>query len=211
MHRRTTAAAVALLLTGGCLAETASAQEPASPVVIPPARPGLFLGLDVFGGAARCERNDVVPSEDPAKEDRMEKFGWDAGATVSVGVRWLGITGALGRQTTEMVPTYHMVVGPRFTSPWAVSDAGAVRAFAHALVGFASTSGVTPSQSSAEWVIGGGVDIFLLRIQFDSVWLKLNGVKTSNLRVFMGGVVPLCVRACRESDGFNVSGRPTSK
>jgi len=211
MHRRTTAAALALLLTWGCLAETASAQEPATPAVIPRARPERFVGLDVFAGGARYERYDYVRSEDPSKDDQFGKTGWDAGATVGFGVRWLGITGAIGRQTIETVPTYQLVVGPRVTSPWLPLGDIPIRGFAHALVGVASTSGVTPSQNSAEWVIGGGVDIFLLRMQFDSVRLKLNGLKTSSYRFFVGGVVPLCVRACRESDGFNVSGRPTSK
>lgn len=204
-----TAAALALLLLGGGPAETASAQEPATPVVIPPARRERFLGLDVFAGGSQFQ-NVLVPATgtEPAK---FPPWGWDAGATVSVGVRWLGITGAFGRQTIETVPIYQLAVGPRVTSPWLPLGEMPIRGFAHALVGFAGTSGVTPSQSSAEWIIGGGCDVFLLRFQFDSVWLKLNGVKTRNLRVFLGGVVPLCVRGCRESDAFNVSGRPASK
>jgi len=203
--------AAALLLLGGCLAETAWAQEPATPVVIPPARPERFLGLDVFAGAVRFEGYDHDESEDPSTVIKHAKTGWDVGATVSIGVPWLGITGTFGRQIIDTVPTYQLAVGPRVSSPWATSDNGAVRVFAHALVGFASTTGVTPSQSSAEWVVGGGCDLLLFRIQVDKVWLKLNGLKTSNLRVFFGGVVPLCLRGCRESDAFNVSGRPTSK
>jgi hypothetical protein len=58
--------------------------------------------------------------------------------------------------------------------------------------------------------LGGGVDLFFCRIQLDNVWLNLNGLKTSNSRIFVGGIVPFCLRACRESDGLNVSGRPTS-
>jgi hypothetical protein len=123
MREVVTAAALALMLFGGRLAETAWAQEPATPGVTAPARRGPFLGLDLFGGAAAYRRNDVVPSEDPSEHDDFEKVGWDAGATVSVGVGWLGITGAFGRQTIETVPTYQVVVGPRFTSPWAVHDA----------------------------------------------------------------------------------------
>jgi hypothetical protein len=63
-------------------------------VVSTPARPERFLGLDVFGGGAGYQRYDYVPSEDPSNDDVYGKFGWDVGATVSVGVRWLGITGA---------------------------------------------------------------------------------------------------------------------
>ncbi len=201
--------AAALFLLARCLAETTWAQEPATPVVIPPARPVRFLGLDVFAGGSQFQ-NVLIPATDtePAK---YPPWGWDIGATVSVGVRWLGITGTFGRQTIDTAPTYQVAVGPRLTSPWLPAGELPIRGFAHALVGSVSTSGVTPSQSSAEWVIGGGIDIFLVRLQFDNVWLKLNGLKTSNFRLFLGGVVPLCLRACRESDAFNVSGRPVSK
>ena len=164
-------------------------------MVIPRARPERFLGIDVFAGGSQFQ-TVLVPATDtePAKHPA---WGWDAGATISVGVRWLGITGAFGRQTVETVPIYQLAVGPRVTSPWLVGDA-ALRGFAHALAGFASTSGVTPSQSSAEWVVGGGFDFMLFRVQFDKVWLNLNGQKTSDFRVFIGGVVPFCLRACED-------------
>jgi len=212
MHRKTAAAAVlATALLGAGSAETARAQEPAKPVDAAAARPERFLGLDVFAGGAGYERYDYVPSEDPSKDDMYGKFGWDVGATVSVGVRWLGITGAFGRQTIETMPTYQMVVGPRLTTPWWALGYMPVRGFAHALVGIAATSGVTPAQTSAVWVIGVGVDLFFLRMQFDEVRLNMNELKKDNFRFFVGGVVPLCLRACRETDGFNVSGRPASK
>jgi hypothetical protein len=205
------AVTAALLLLGGCLAQTAWAQEPAKPVEIVRPHRDRFLGLDVFAGAARFEGSEQAGSEDPSEKIVVEKTGWDVGATVSIGVRWLGITGAFGRQTIETVPTYQMAVGPRLTSPWLPLGELPVRGFAHALVGFAGTTGVTPSQSSAEWVVGGGFDFFLFRIQVDNVRLQLNGLKPSYFRLFFGGVVPLCLRACRESDGFNVSGGPAAK
>ena len=74
-----------------------------------------------------------------------------------------------------------------------------------------SCAAETPSQSSTEWVLGGGFDVLLLRIQLDYVRLRLDGAREGNTRVFVGGVVPLCLRACRDSDGFNLSGRPASK
>jgi len=43
----------------------------------------------------------------------------------------------------------------------------AARFSTHALGGFAHTSGATPWQSSAEWVLGGGVDMLIFRLQFD--------------------------------------------
>ena len=80
-----------------------------------------------------------------------------------------------------------------------IGDEGAVRFFAHALGGFAHTSGVTPSQSSAEWVLGGGMDALFFRLQGDHVRLNVKGVNKGNARVFVGAVVPLCLRACSES------------
>ena len=60
-------------------------------------------------------------------------------------------------------------------------------------------------------MLGGGFDVLFVRIQADDVRLRLNGVREENTRVFVGGVVSLCLRACRDSDGFNLSGRPASK
>ena len=60
-------------------------------------------------------------------------------------------------------------------------------------------------------MLGGGFDVLFVRIQADDVRLRLNGVREENTRLFVGGVVPLCLRACRDSDGFNLSGRPAWK
>jgi hypothetical protein len=173
--------------------------------------PGRFLGVDFFGGGAVFDI-EVAPATETEK-GKTVGWGWDAGATVSYGVRWMGITGTFGSQpVAESGSAYHLVVGPRVSSPWAVwGDLGG-RFFAHALGGLVRTRGVTPSQSSAEWVLGGGIDILLFRLQFDYVRLNLNGVDRNNVRGFVGGVVPLCFRGCSDDkDLFNVSGRSATK
>jgi hypothetical protein len=203
------AAVLAVVFLGSCSVVTTWAQEPAKPVTSVSDRPDRFLGLDIFAGGAQYERHDLPDGGDGSQAVSWGKFGWDTGATVSFGVRWVGITGTFGHHTIEDVPTYQVAVGPRVTSPWYIDEVG-IRFFAHALVGVATTSGVTPSQRSTEWVIGGGFDVLLLRIQIDYVRLGLDGLRKENTRAFIGGVVPLCLRACRAGDGFNLSGRPPS-
>ena len=214
MRGNLTALAVsAAVLLGSCVAETTWAQEQATPAANVSDKPGRFLGLDIFAGGVQYERRETPGTPDAGDGSQgagWGKFGWDTGATLSVGVRWMGITGAFGHHTVEDVPAYQVAVGPRVTSPWYIDEL-AVRFFAHALAGVATTSGATPSQSSTEWVLGGGFDVLFLRIQLDYVRLRLDGVPQGNTRVFVGGVVPFCLRACRDLDGFNLSGRPASK
>lgn len=204
------AVVLAVVFLGPCSVVTTSAQDPARPATSVSDRPDRFLGLDIFAGGVQYERHEIPDGGDESQAASWGKFGWDTGATVSFAVRWIGITGTFGRHTVEDLPTYQAAAGPRVTSPWYVDDVG-IRFFAHALVGVATTSGVTPSQSSTEFVIGGGFDVLLLRIQIDYVRLGLDGLQKGNTRAFIGGVVPLCLRDCREGDGFNLSGRPASK
>jgi len=42
----------------------------------------------------------------------------------------------------------------------------------------------------------GEMDLAILRIQVDYVRLSLDGLKKNNTRAFIGGVLPLCFRAC---------------
>lgn len=196
--------AAALVLVGGCLSETAWAQKLATPASPAPARPERFIGLEFFGGAAVFGGPDQTLDGDPSVDGADPKWGWEFGGTAKVGVRWLGITGAFGRVEIEKMPTDHWVVGPRVTT---VSNDPPVRFFAHVLVGRARTSGDAPSQSSAEWVVGGGIDVLILRLQMDAAWLKLNGVRISNVRFFVGGVIPLCLRACDETDLIPLASR----
>jgi hypothetical protein len=103
-----------------------------------------------------------------------------------------------------------MAFGAQVVSPWIVGEDMGFRVFAHALYGFASTRGEAPSQTSAEWVVGGGIDILLMRVQVDYVRLHLDPLKRGNSRVFIGGVVPLCLRSCRGGE-INLSGRPATR
>lgn len=166
-----------------------------------------FVGLDVFAGGGQIT-NVLVPATD-TEEAKYPKWGWDAGATVNVGLRWLGLTAAVGRQPIdETLWVTHVVAGPRVTSPWMVSDTMVGRFFAHALVGAARADGPV-AQTAGELVVGGGMDLlFFLRIQGDYVRTNLQSVKRGNGRLFIGAVIPLCAHGCTQADGFNVSGRP---
>ena len=210
--RRTVTAAAAIVLLGSSLSGDARAQATVTIMSLPAqGRQGRFLGLDVFGGGSQFQ-TELAPTTE-TEEAKLPRWGWDAGATISYGIRWLGITGSVGHQAVaENGSAYHVVAGPRVTSPWIVGEDGAIRFFAHALGGVAHTSGVVPSQSSAEWVVGGGLDALLMRLQLDYVRLDLAGLPKNSFRIFVGAFVPLCLRACSESkDGINLSGRPATK
>jgi len=192
------------------LPSPAAAQESAKPAAAATAKPGPWVGLDVYGGGAAFQRYD---QPDPADEDadiRFAKTGWNAGATLFVGLPWLGVTGLAGCQTIETVPTFQMAVGPQVMSPWIVGEDLGFRVFAHALYGYAATTGDGLPQHSAEWVFGGGIDLLLLRLQYDYVRLHLEPLKRGNHRMFVAGVLPLCLRNCRDGE-INLSGRPAAR
>jgi hypothetical protein len=205
---RGTVVALALFLLGGCLAETARAQEPAKPASTLQHRPERYLRLDLFAGGAAHQVKDPPKNENGEVEAGWGEYGWETGATLSVGIPWLGVTGSIGKYNIENVPAYHLLVGPRFTSEWGCGGLCG-RAFVHALAGFSRTSGGVPPQTSGEFALGFGVDIMplFLRIQGDQVWLNLNGLPRGYFRIFAGGVVPLCLSACRDTDMINVSSR----
>ena len=168
----------------------AAAQEPAPPAVSAPDKPERLLALDIFGGWAGGYATVETPST-AEESNKIGGSGWEVGATVLYGKHWLGIKSAVGRTTLLDVPVWQITAGPqvhigKFQARW----------LAHVLVGFATTSGVTPSRSSVMWVVGGGLDLFILRLQGDYVRLSLDGVQQNNSRVFAGVVWPLCFRAC---------------
>jgi hypothetical protein len=210
VNRRAKAAVLAITLCGVGLAAPTWAQEPAKRVVSASGKPERYLALDVFGGYAGGYEG---PQASTREQEEAESLGagWDVGATISVGVRWIGITGTFGRVGFSDMRTYQVLVGPRFTTPWAIAGSSAARLFGHVLAGYVTAGGPTPTNGGAEWIVGGGVDLFLFRVQGDYVRMNLPGLPRNNGRVFVGGVVPLCFRACRESDGFNLSGRPAAK
>lgn len=214
------AATLAAGLVGLGVPATASAQDPSTASAREPLTTSRdtensvgrerFLGVDLFAGGIAYRRKNVAKTEDGSKEDVFDKYGWDAGGTVSFGARWVGITGEVGHHVVEGVPTFQLLAGPRFTTPWVFGDTMA-RAFAHALAGFTRTTGGAPSATGREIVLGGGFDMLLVRFHVDYVRLELPALPKNNVRVFFGGVVPLCLRACRMTDGFNVSGRKTAE
>jgi hypothetical protein len=202
-------ATAAMVLWAGALSGTLLAQSAVDLPMSPPGREPRFTGLDVFIGGGQVQ-NELVPATD-TEDAKYPKWGWDAGATISVGVRWFGITAAVGQQPVdETVWVSHLVAGPRVTSPWVVGESMIVRFFGHALAGMARTSDPV-SQTAGEFVVGGGMDLLFFRIQGDYVRANLAGVKRGNGRLFFGGVIPLCLRGCTEADGFNVSGRPATR
>lgn len=207
---KATPAAVALIavaLWGGGQPGVSWAQEPPRPAALAPERPGPSVRLDVFVGGAAFERYEQPDFENTDADIRYATTGWQAGATAFVGVPWLGITGAVGCQTIETTPAYHAAIGPQFMSPWIIGEDVGFRLFAHALYGVVSTAGDSPTQRGTEWVFGGGIDVLLLRIQYDYVRLNLPALARGNNRIFVGGVVPLCLRSCRDGE-INLSGRP---
>lgn len=127
----------------------AAAQEPAPPAVSAPDKPERLLALDIFGGWSGC----CTAIETPGTGEESNKIGgtgWEVGATVLYGKRWLGIKSTVGRTTIFDVPFWQVTAGPQvyIGGAWA-------RWLAHALIGYATTSGATPSQSSVMWVVGG--------------------------------------------------------
>jgi hypothetical protein len=209
MRAIVTAAAAAILWAGASLGAALAQSAAMDGSTSPPAPAPRFVGLDVFVGGGQVQ-NELAPATE-TEDAKYPKWGWDAGATVSVGVRWFGITADVGQQPLdETVWVSHLAAGPRVTSPWVVGESMVVRFFGHALAGMARTSGTMP-QTAGEFVVGGGVDLLFLRIQGDYVRANLAGVKRGNGRLFVGGVIPLCLRACTEADGFNVSGRPATR
>ncbi len=206
MRSALTAMAAALLVG---VAGGAWAQEPGNPGTTRENR-GRFLGLDVFVGGAAYALENPPRNEEGEVEDAWGKYGWDAGATLTVGPAWLGITGTLGSHPVENVSIFHVLAGPRLTTGWAVAEL-AGRGFAHALVGVARTSAANTSQTGGELVLGAGMDIMFFRIQGDYVRLNVPGVPKNNQRIFVGAVVPMCFRGCRENDWLNLSGRRNGK
>jgi len=184
--------AIAMLLV---TASSAGAQQPGQP----------YLGLDIFGGvsAAGSATNDAQPDvsiDDPASKGSR---GWEVGTTVFVASRWLGITGSVGRSTGGGLTYYDYLLGPRFQF---TNELAMARAFAHVLAGGLQANRPDgTSITSAEFVVGGGFDYSLVRLQFDYVRRQAPELPRRNgLRVFLGGVVPLCFRQCLDSDGIPV-------
>ena len=189
--RTTMATVIAAALLGTSLAATGWAQEPARPAGSAPDKPERFLALDIFGGAVVGSATTETPDtgEESDKDDDMT--GWEVGATVLYGKRWLDIKTAVGRATILDVPVWQITAGPQVYIGKAYA-----RWLVHALGGLATTSGATPSRTSVMGVFGGGLDLFIFRLQGDYVLLNLDGLPKHDGRAFAGVVRPPCFQAC---------------
>lgn len=160
-----------------------------------------FLQLDVFGGLLGT--GSVFPIEESATNDeevRKVSNGWDVGTTVFIASRWLGLTSSLGRTRGPRGALYQYLVGPRVTTPYGHLG---TRAFAHVLVGRAHTRGPEGPVSGSEIIAGGGLDMYAsIRLQGDFMRLNVPGLRRNGGRVFLGVVVPLCLRQCGDTDGW---------
>jgi hypothetical protein len=162
-----------------------------------------FLQLDVFGGLVGA--GSVFPIEESATNDekvRTVSNGWDVGTTVFIASRWLGVTGSVGRTRGPRGALYQYLVGPRVTTPYGHLG---TRAFAHILLGRAHTRGPDGPMSGSEIIAGGGLDVYAsIRLQGDFMRLNVLGLRRNGGRVFLGIVVPLCLRQCGDTDGWPV-------
>ena len=149
-----------------------------------------FLGADVFGGFPVL----VQPVDD---ESQLSFTGWEAGGTVRLRP-WWGVKGTIARTSGDRYRQWQYLGGTEVNH--SKLNLGA-RYFAHALVGYITErapDGTSPG--SAEFVVGGGFDYSFLRVQLDYARGALPDRSKNNLRVFLGGVVPLCFSECRPDD-----------
>ena len=175
---------------------------------------GRFLAIDPFAGFVGHGTASATSGDEQAEESGIGFRGWEAGATVRV-ARWFGITGSYARTSGNGFRLHHYFGGPQFSTAYAGQG---VRGFAHVLLGAVVASSPTaPSETAPELVIGGGFDAFgFLRLQLD--YLRSNvhlstsqGLAPRNqIRMFLGAVVPLCLRSCRPDgwDGIDISRQP---
>ena len=129
----------------------AAAQEPAPPAVSAPDKPERLLALDIFGGWSGCCAAIETPGTgEESNKNRRERVGGRSDCALRKALaRHQEYT--VGRTTIIDVPVWQVTAGPQL-----YIGKSYARWMAHALVGFSTTSGVTPSQSSVTWVVGGG-------------------------------------------------------
>ena len=167
-----------------------------------------FLAIDAYAGFL----GHRTPSGDQERVDETGFRGFEVGSSVRFAPR-MGIKVAASRTTANQSRVVQFAVGPELTTSYTSTG---VRAFTHLLAGAAS---VRPSEGSSTWtaalVAGAGFDTFyVVRLQFDYLWLNLAAPESTTvgrhqLRVFIGGVVPMCLRRCRPDygNGIDLSGQ----
>ena len=161
-----------------------------------------FLALDVFGGLAGMGG----PTRPPGEEEKRSPLGWNLGTTVRFRP-WLGLKGELVRTRDGYGGRQAQYVGGIEVAS-AYSGASWNRGFAHALVGSVRNRARDGSSDQGlEVVLGGGFDtIAMLRMQFDYARMSVLGLPKNNGRIYLGGVLALCVTGCRAEgqDGIPV-------
>jgi hypothetical protein len=167
------------------------------------------LIVELFG--AWLLHSDNIDTDDPQTEIVEDKsfMGWNAGATL--GNRWLGLTTSVAQTYREDVRIRRFLVGPAI-SHRGKNDGIPVRIFAQALAGTAfAKADVDTSDTGSMFVVGGGWDVAIFRMQFDYVRFNLEGpaaaaLAKSSFQATFGGVLPLCFRHCSDIDfAFDLS------
>jgi hypothetical protein len=161
-----------------------------------------FLAIDLSGGYSRLDIQLGELNEE-GEEVPTGFGGFEVDATVRF-MPWLGVTGSYFQNGNGGTTFQQILVGPRFNTRY--FGPYYTRAFAHALFGRVHVDSLmAPPESSSEMVIGGGLDMYgFLRMQIDYVRFDLAGYPANNVRISVGGVVPLCLNGCdpRGSDGM---------
>lgn len=161
--------------------------------------------LDLFAGGVALDKQDEAGNTAGEAKSAGMAWGWEAGATARF-KPWLGLLGAGGVQVVDGISVWHLATGPQVMTPIDVGNYYGSRLFAHALVGYARTSDLTPAAGGAELIVGGGADVFVfLRCQVDYVRPFVDGLPANNVRLFVAGVVPLCLSGCSGGEGINVA------
>ena len=161
-----------------------------------------FLALDLAGGYAMTDAPAAaVPTSDPPPSRR----GFAVDAAVRIARPWLGVVGSVWHVVDDVVSLNQYLTGVRVTTPFGTEFPQ--RVFAHALTGVATANGRRGLVVGA----GAGWDLAFFRIQVEWTRQDLAGVPRNAVHGFIGGVLPLCFRACRDgevTDGLNLSGYP---
>jgi hypothetical protein len=159
-----------------------------------------FLALDLAGGYATTDAlaADASPTDPPPS---LRGFAVDG--ALRVAHPWFGVVGSIWHVAEDAVSVNHYLTGVRVSTPFGTEFGQ--RVFAHALTGIATASGHRSLVVGA----GAGWDFAAVgRLQVEWTRQDLPGVPRDAVHGFIGGVVPLCFRACRDRDGWNLSGRP---
>ena len=161
-----------------------------------------FFQLEIDGGfLVHGGGGDPVEGQ----PDTHNHKGWRVASEFKP-FRMAGIVAEVGRTWNDVRPFKHYLAGGRVGTSSRGAD-GPVHYFAHGLLGMAEAGAYSnaPAEKGLEFVVGGGIDVAILRMQLDYMRLSLRDVPANQGRFFIGGVIPLCFRGCTKDDGFDLS------